>query len=58
MILLNIIKENLFFSQSMGVGLLELDLKAQPTGSNPRISICEIKKQGRQCILFPSINSL
>ena len=30
----------------MGVGLLELDLKAQPTGNNPRISICEIKKAG------------
>ena len=25
-----------------GVGLLELDLQAQPTGSNPKISIFEI----------------
>ena len=44
MILLNIIKENLFspIEGSKDVGLLELDLQAQPTGSNPRISICEI----------------
>ena len=44
MILLNIIKENLFspIEGLKGVGLLELDLQAQPTGSNPRISICEI----------------
>ena len=43
MILLNIIKD--FFipiEGSKGVGLLELDLQAQPIGSNPRISICEI----------------
>ena len=38
----DIMKENLF-SQSKVVWLLELDLQAQPTGSNPRISICEIK---------------
>ena len=41
MILLNIMKD--FFFQSKVVGLLNLDLQAQPTGINPRISICEIK---------------
>ena len=41
MILLNIMKE--FFFQSKVVGLLNLDLQAQPTGINPRICICEIK---------------
>ena len=44
MILLNIMKENLL-SQSKVVGLLELDLLTQPTGSNHRISIWEIKEE-------------